>query len=266
MDVQRRVPSPAGLTERLTSLLEPATLAENNEGLRNTIPDSTHLNHVSEPVDGVITVDLTGPLAAGAGQRLALAQIVFTATAVRRPVVTGVLFYFDGVFQEVPDSTGAQSAAPRTRDDYREMLAAARASEGTADQEADPMRTTRLVVLGLVPGGRAPRLRGRRRRHDRGDHHLGRGRRGDHHHGGGRGALVGRRGHHRQLRLRPAGPHRGGRRHGAVGEHRRHRAQHREHRRRPGLRERAPGPGRQLRADVRRRRASTATSAASTTS
>ena len=123
VDVQRRVPYPAALTERLSSLLQPATLAENNAGLRNTIPDSTQLNSVSEPVDGVVNVDLTGPLAAGAGQRLALAQIVFTATAVRRPVVTGVLFYFDGVFQEVPDSTGAQSAAPRTRDDYREMLA-----------------------------------------------------------------------------------------------------------------------------------------------
>ena len=123
VDVQRRVPAPAGLWERLTSLLQPATLAENNEGLRNTIPDSTHLNKVSEPVDGVISIDLTGPLAAGAGQRLALAQIVYTATAVRLPMVNSVLFYFDGVFQEVPDSTGAQSAAPRTRDDYRELLA-----------------------------------------------------------------------------------------------------------------------------------------------
>ena len=125
VDEQRMVPAPAGLSERLTSLLQPATLAENNEGLRNTIPDSTHLNTVSEPVDGVVTIDLTGPLAAGEGQRLALAQIVFTATAVRRPLVNGVLFYFDGVFQEVPDSTGAQSAEPRTRDDYRELLAPA---------------------------------------------------------------------------------------------------------------------------------------------
>jgi spore germination protein GerM len=88
------------------------------QGLNSAIARSTVLLGVTGPQDGVVMVDLSDDLRSigGPGQRLALAQVVFTATATAD--VTGVLFAFEGQPSEVPNGKGESTTEPLDRSDF----------------------------------------------------------------------------------------------------------------------------------------------------
>jgi len=119
VEVRRKVRMPVTITDVVGELLEGATDEEAQQGLRSAITAGTQLRDADLDLQtGVVVVDLTGGFAdvvAGA-QRLALAQVVYTATALR--TVNGVLFELDGEPVEVPDGEGATKATPLSRRDY----------------------------------------------------------------------------------------------------------------------------------------------------
>lgn len=103
----------------LQQLLTGPTEAELDQGLNSAIARSTVLLGVEGPdAEGVVTVDLSDDLRniGGQGQRLALAQVVFTATAT--PEVSGVLFSFEGEPSEVPNGLGVSTTEPLDRADF----------------------------------------------------------------------------------------------------------------------------------------------------
>ncbi|CAN5702957.1 hypothetical protein BH24ACT2_BH24ACT2_14750 [soil metagenome] len=118
VEVTRSVPAPGSVRVALTELLGGPTGQELNSGLTSAIARSTALLGVDGPVNGVVTVNLSDDVRTigGQGQRLALAQVVFTATAA--PGVTGVLFAFEGEPSQVPDGQGQSTAAPLDRADF----------------------------------------------------------------------------------------------------------------------------------------------------
>jgi len=119
IEARRKVRMPVTITDVVAALLEGATDEEAQQGLRSAITAGTRLRSADLDLQtGVVVVDLTGGFAdvvAGA-QRLALAQVVYTATALR--TVNGVLFELDGEPVEVPDGEGATKATPLSRRDY----------------------------------------------------------------------------------------------------------------------------------------------------
>lgn len=117
-EVGRMVPPPPSVRARLQELLTGPTEAELGQGLNSAIARSTMLLGVDGPRNGVVTVDLSDDLRniAGQGQRLALAQVVFTATAATE--VTGVLFAFEGEPSEVPNGQGVSTTEPLDRSDF----------------------------------------------------------------------------------------------------------------------------------------------------
>lgn len=115
--VERPVPAPASAREALRELLEGPTEAELAAGLRSSVARSTRLLGIEGPVDGVVTVDLSDISGiAGQDQRLALAQVVFTLTAM--PDINRVLFRFEGKLSEVPDGQGQSIGGPVGRSDF----------------------------------------------------------------------------------------------------------------------------------------------------
>jgi len=118
VEVTRSVPAPGSVRVALTELLGGPTGQELNSGLTSAIARSTALLGVDGPVNGVVTVNLSDDVRTigGQGQRMALAQVVFTATAA--PGVTGVLFAFEGEPSQVPDGQGQSTAAPLDRADF----------------------------------------------------------------------------------------------------------------------------------------------------
>ncbi len=117
-EVVRMIPPPPSVRAGLQELLLGPTGEELARGLNSAIARSTELLGVDGPVDGVVTVNLSDNLRtiSGQGQRLALAQVVFTATAA--PDVTGVLFAFEGELSEVPNGQGVSSTQPLDRTDF----------------------------------------------------------------------------------------------------------------------------------------------------
>lgn len=117
-EVGRLVPPPLSVRAGLQELLTGPTEAELAQGLNSAIARSTMLLGVTGPSDGVVTVDLSDDLRniAGQGQRLALAQVVFTATTT--PEVSGVLFAFEGEPSEVPNGQGVSTTEPLDRSDF----------------------------------------------------------------------------------------------------------------------------------------------------
>lgn len=117
-EVVRTVAPPASVRAGLLELLRGPTEEELARGLNSAIARSTVLLGVAGPQDGVVTVDLSDDLRSigGQGQRLALAQVVFTATAT--PEVTGVLFTFEGQPSEVPNGQGESTTEPLDRSDF----------------------------------------------------------------------------------------------------------------------------------------------------
>ena len=117
VEVLRPVPAPATVRLALQKLLEGPTEEELARGLSSSIAASTQLLGVEHPTAGIVAVDLSDLSGiAGEGQRVALAQVVFTATAVAD--VTGVLFKFDGQPSEAPNAEGESTTEPLGRDDF----------------------------------------------------------------------------------------------------------------------------------------------------
>ncbi|MBW3547275.1 MAG: GerMN domain-containing protein [Actinobacteria bacterium] len=117
VEVQRPVSAPPSVRSALEELLKGPTEQELDRGLRSNIASATELLAIIGPENGVVTIDLsdlTGPT--GEGQRLALAQIVYTVTAL--PDVDRVLFRFQGEAKEVPNAAGESTGEPLTRSDF----------------------------------------------------------------------------------------------------------------------------------------------------
>lgn len=117
VEVERSVAPPASVEAALQALLRGPTEDELAQGLRSSVPRSTELLGVEGPTGGLITIDLNDLTSIGGqGQRLALAQIVFTGTAA--PDVDRVIFEFEGEASEVPNGQGESTAQPLTRADF----------------------------------------------------------------------------------------------------------------------------------------------------
>lgn len=119
VEVTRKVPMPVEIRAVLAELLEGATDREAERGLRSAITGGTELIGVQLDLQtGVVALNLTGDITSVQGEalQLALAQVVYTATALR--TVNGVLFEFDGEPTDVPDGEGALESTPLGRRDY----------------------------------------------------------------------------------------------------------------------------------------------------
>ena len=118
VEVVRTVEAPRSVRQALAELLQGPSAEELAEGLTSAISRSTTLLGVDGPHDRVVTVNLSDDLSSigGQGQRLALAQVVFTVTAA--PEVQGVLFAFEGELSQVPDGQGQSTAEPLDRADF----------------------------------------------------------------------------------------------------------------------------------------------------
>ena len=118
VEVVRTVDAPGSIQAALGELLRGPSADELDEGLTSAISRSTTLLGVDGPREGVVTVNLSDDLSSigGQGQRLALAQVVFTVTA--GPEIQGVLFAFEGEPSEVPDGQGQSTAEPLDRADF----------------------------------------------------------------------------------------------------------------------------------------------------
>lgn len=118
---RREIAPPVTIEAVLNELLAGVTDAEANNGLRTNIPAGTMLNDVDGPTDRLVTVDLSEEFlnVSREVQRLALAQVVFTATAL--PEVNRVLFQFAGRPVEVPGAGEELTSAPLTRADFSQF-------------------------------------------------------------------------------------------------------------------------------------------------
>lgn len=118
VEVTRTVSAPASVRVALAELLSGPTGTELSSGLTSAISRSTALLGVDGPQGGVVTVNLSDDVSSigGQSQRMALAQVVFTATAA--PGVEGVLFAFEGEPSQVPDGQGQSTAEPLDRADF----------------------------------------------------------------------------------------------------------------------------------------------------
>jgi spore germination protein GerM len=121
--VGREVAPPATLFKSLTALLGGPSGQESAAGFRSAINDGTRLLSLRVQ-QGVATIDVSGTFVGVSGQEqiLALAQIVFTATA--DPSVTSVLFALDDKPVEVPRGDGTLTAAGLTRADFATLAPA----------------------------------------------------------------------------------------------------------------------------------------------
>jgi len=116
--VTRDVRIPATLTEILGALIDGPTQAESNIGLQSFLtPKSTVTASVS---NGIATVDFSPGtvVVVGADQTLAIAQVVFTATAEPALGVKGVVFQIAGQPISVPTGTGTEVPGPVSRSTY----------------------------------------------------------------------------------------------------------------------------------------------------
>jgi spore germination protein GerM len=119
--VEREVEAPATLRKALLALLTGPRSQET--AMSTAITSETRLLHVRGPVDGLVTIDLSEEMldVTGRQQILALAQVVYTATAY--PDVTRVLFQFEGSAREVPNGDGTLTSTPLGRLSYRGLAA-----------------------------------------------------------------------------------------------------------------------------------------------
>lgn len=123
VEVRRQLPGEPTVERSLLALLTPPSEAEGDIGLGTAISSTTVLRGpVQGPDQGLVTIDLSSEISDVSPEsvRLALAQIVFTATAV--PRVDKVLFQVDGQARQVPNGAGESTAEPLTRADYRQFV------------------------------------------------------------------------------------------------------------------------------------------------
>jgi hypothetical protein len=118
---QRPLEPPVSVADILNALLDGVTDAEADSGLRSNISSGTKLLGVEGPENGLVTVNLSGEFLRVSRelQRLALAQVVFTATGL--PNVDRVLFEFDGKPTQVPGRGDELTADPLTRADFSQF-------------------------------------------------------------------------------------------------------------------------------------------------
>ncbi len=111
VSVPRAVPTSQDLLAMiLSALVDGPTEAETAVGLLSAVPPQTSVLGASIGPGGVATVNLAGAFAqlVGQAQIEAVAQFVYTATALPGGSVTGVTFQIAGQPIEVPVSSGAQ--------------------------------------------------------------------------------------------------------------------------------------------------------------
>jgi len=122
VEVQRQLAGDVTVLTALESLLSQPTEAERNAGLTTALSSTTELRGVAGPENGLVTIDLSSDVDVVSPDivRLALAQLVYTATAV--PRVERVLFQVDGQAREVPTGEGQSTAEPLSPLDYRQLL------------------------------------------------------------------------------------------------------------------------------------------------
>jgi hypothetical protein len=115
---ERPLEPPVTVEAVLTALLAGVSDAEAANGLRTNIAPGTRLLGVEGPTDGLVTVDLSAEILTVSRelQRLAIAQVVFTATGLNN--VDRVLFEFDGKAAEVPGAGDELTSAPLRRADF----------------------------------------------------------------------------------------------------------------------------------------------------
>lgn len=113
----RALPDPPSAARVLNTLLSGPTDEEAVSGLRTAINPTTQAT-VSRPANDIVAVDLTPDFTAvpGLEQRLAIAQIVFTATGVDG--VSAVSFSIGGAPIGIPLPDGTVTAEPVTRDAF----------------------------------------------------------------------------------------------------------------------------------------------------
>lgn len=128
---RRAVPDPPTPARVINALLAGPTDDEAVGGMRTAINPATQATISRATVD-VVAVDLTPDFAAvpGIEQRLALAQIVFTATAMGG--VSGVRFSLAGAPIAVPLPDGTATAAPVGRDAFATLAPAEPEPNGPA--------------------------------------------------------------------------------------------------------------------------------------
>ncbi len=114
--VGRQPWDPPSLEGAITTLLRGPTAAELAEGVRTAVTRPVRL--AGTVAAGVPLIDVTDSVAdvEAEEQILALAQLVFTLTAL--PGVDGVSFALDGRLVEVPTGDGALKRGPIRRDDF----------------------------------------------------------------------------------------------------------------------------------------------------
>jgi hypothetical protein len=115
--------SRARLADLLAQLSAGPTADERDDELTTALPPGAELSVVGVEGD-TVTVDLTGPGEAPSGlqSRLAVAQIVLTATSL--PEIRAVLLTSDGDPLEAPLPTGELTTAPLEADDFNSLLVA----------------------------------------------------------------------------------------------------------------------------------------------
>ncbi len=116
--LRRPIDAPVSLADVVAAMAEPPA---DSPALRTAL-GPTRLVETVVLNAGVVTVDLTGAVAAlGAkNQLLAIAQLVCALTA--RPGVGQVAFSLAGSPVDVPRGDGSLTAAPVSRDDYAAIL------------------------------------------------------------------------------------------------------------------------------------------------
>ena len=128
-----------GLEEQLDELLGQLALGpsaqELADELTTALPPEVELV-VTDITGGIVTVDITGPVDAptGAETRLAVGQIVLTATSV--PEVHAVLLARDGEPIEAPLPDGALTSDPLTADQFTSFLTPPAPSPATTSPPA----------------------------------------------------------------------------------------------------------------------------------
>lgn len=127
----RALPDPPTAGRVLNSLLNGPTDEEAVSGLRTAINPTTQAV-VTRPAPDILSVDLTPDFAAvpSLEQRLAIAQIVFTATGVEG--VAGVRFSIGGAPIGIPLPDGTVTAEPVSRDAFPNLAPAEPTPNGPA--------------------------------------------------------------------------------------------------------------------------------------
>lgn len=118
----RRIEPPVTVEDIVRALLDGVSDAEAANGLRSNIASGTQLLGVDGPTAGLVTIDLSGEILTVSRelQRLAIAQVVFTATGL--PNVDRVLFEFDGIGPaEVPGAGDELTSEPLRRRDFSQF-------------------------------------------------------------------------------------------------------------------------------------------------